>query len=273
VWVGSYAYTLVKSAVVRHPRSPRLTILLAGSLTAAVLTAASPQGATIPFETPRVLPMTMLWAWERPEHLRFLNSTATGVAFLDRTITIDKDSSRVRPRFQPLVVPETVPLVAVVRVETSTRTVWSDSLERRVAEQVAAAANAGVTAVQIDFDATLSERSAYRRVIGHVRAALPPTVGLQITALASWCLGDPWIRDLPVDDAVPMLFRMGPDDRNVRQHLSAGGDFSLPMCRHSIGVSSDEPTPHGPAGRRQYIFNPRAWTQEAFRVVAPERER
>jgi hypothetical protein len=39
------------------------------------------------------------------------------------------------------------------------------------------------------------------------------------TALASWCEADGWISGLPVAEAVPMLFRMGPD------HYFPGGDF------------------------------------------------
>src|SRR5690349_7058782 len=79
-------YSAAESPV--HSRSLSLTMLAAGFV-AASLTSASPRAATIPGEKLRVLPMTMLWAWERPEHLQFLDATATGVAFLDRTISID----------------------------------------------------------------------------------------------------------------------------------------------------------------------------------------
>jgi hypothetical protein len=81
---------------------------------------------------------------------------------------------------------------------------------------------------------------------------------LNITALASWCLGDPWIGDLPVNDAVPMLFRMGQGEpREIT-------DFSAPVCRSSIGLSTDELRQGLPRGRRLFIFHPRPWTPQAF---------
>lgn len=99
-----------------------------------------------------------------------------------------------------------------------------------------------VAAVRIDIDRTL-----------------PPPVGLSMTALASWCVGDPWIAGLPVDEAVPMLFRMGPDSRRVRQDLASGRDVRVSLCRRSVGFSTDEPLRWRPAGRRIYLFNPRGW--------------
>jgi hypothetical protein len=77
--------------------------------------------------------------------------------------------------------------------------------------------------------------------------------------LASWCLGDAWITELPVVDAVPMLFRMGAGEpREVRE-------FSAGVCRSSVGVSTDEPVYAAPHGRRVWIFHPRPWTPEAYR--------
>lgn len=208
--------------------------------------------------------MTMLWAWERPEHLGFIDPRVTGVAFLDRTITLTQHDVRIRPRYQPLVVPEGTPVVAVIRVESARNADLSELQRVRVVTGIAAAARAGIQAVQIDFDAAQSERAFYRDVIAGVRAALLPGTQMQITALASWCLGDPWIRDLAIDEAVPMLFRMGPDAPNVQRLLDGGGDFTLAVCRHSVGVATDEQPPRLPTGRRRYVFNAQPWSGQAF---------
>jgi hypothetical protein len=208
--------------------------------------------------------MTVLWAWERPEHLNFIDPQATGVAFLDRTIAITQNDVRVRPRYQPLVVPNGTPLVAVIRVESAKDAELSESQRARSVTEIVAAARPGISAIQIDFDALQSERTFFAQLLGDVRAALPHATGLQITALASWCLGDPWIRDLPIDDAVPMLFRMGADAPNVERTLNGGGDFALAVCRHSVGISTDEQSPRVPSGRRRYVFNPRAWSRDAL---------
>ncbi len=46
-----------------------------------------------------------------------------------------------------------------------------------------------------------------------------------MTALASWCAGDDWLRDLPVDEAVPMLFRMGVEKNLFQRRLETGQRF------------------------------------------------
>src|SRR5690349_23173068 len=48
------------------------------------------------------LPRLILWAWERPEALRFINPQEVGVAYLAATITISGDRVSIRPRLQPL---------------------------------------------------------------------------------------------------------------------------------------------------------------------------
>src|SRR5258708_25730894 len=67
---------------------------------------------------PQEMPRVMLWAWERPTDLRFINPKETGVAFLARTIRLHSGEVEVRPRLQPLSLPETTSVVAVPRVET-----------------------------------------------------------------------------------------------------------------------------------------------------------
>jgi len=120
-----------------------------------------------------------------------------------------------------------------------------------------------VSVVQIDFDAGVSERDFYRKLLQRVRAELSPSVGLSITALASWCAGDNWIADLPVDEAVPMLFRMGVERPQFQRRLDSGQPFEVSICRNSAGVSTDEPVTV-PAVNRLYLFNPQPWTKDSF---------
>jgi len=78
-----------------------------------------------------------------------------------------------------------------------------------------------------------------------------------------------------VDEAIPMLFRMGADGGAVRSRLDAGQDFSLAVCRASLGVSLDEPAGRLPSDRRRYVFNPKAWNERAvaraLELAAPVR--
>ena len=65
------------------------------------------------------IPPTILWAWEREEDLRFLNSDKIGVAFHAQTIFLQGDEVILKPRRQPLQVNENTYLIAVTRIETS----------------------------------------------------------------------------------------------------------------------------------------------------------
>jgi hypothetical protein len=212
-------------------------------------------------------PKVVLWAWERPENLMFLKERPIGVAFLAETIVLESDSMKLFPRLQPLRIPEETFRIAVVRIETSRDhppNLDSGRSARVAAEIAQTGALPGIAGVQVDFDAGASERRFYREMLQDLRRRLPQSVRLTITALASWCIFDTWIFDLPVDEAVPMLFRMGADDRRVRMYLESGRDFRLGLCRCSSGISTDELLPAMPAGRRLYVFHPKPWTEHSL---------
>jgi hypothetical protein len=202
-------------------------------------------------------PRLVLWAWERPENMPFLNPDAAGVAFLARTISWRSGVVDSRPRMQPLRVPPRTALMAVVRLESQGGPLPNAAAIAREAVQAAL----DVRALQIDFDARRSERAWYRDLLARLRADLPAGTPLEITALTSWCQGDRWTNGLAVTDAVPMLFRMGPGEGY------AGGEFRNGMCRASVGVSTDELPRAIPRGRRLFVFHPRPWTEDAYRGV------
>ena len=253
-------------------------VLATAGLVFAHASPGQPALAPHPFAAPKVtqLPPVILWAWERPEDLSAIDPNTTGVAFLARTVFLSGDTVSLRPRLQPLRLAPGTQVIAVVRVEVGHRASPSLSPAQLAdtAHVVAAAAESpGLSGLQIDFDATVSQRDFYRELIARVREEIPPDMPLSVTALASWCIGDDWLQNLPIDDAVPMLFRMGAGAREVSLHLSGGGDFRAPVCRQSLGVSTDEPLSNLPAGRRLYIFSPRGWTpgtaQLASQMVRP----
>jgi len=84
-------------------------------------------------------------------------------------------------------------------------------------------------------------------------------VPLSVTALASWCAGDRWMHGLPIDEAVPMLFQMGPE-HTIYAGIAASPVAAAPECRGALGTSLDEPLRVRAAGRRIYVFNAAAWT-------------
>lgn len=221
------------------------------------------------------MPRVILWAWERPTDLRFINTQETGVAFLARTIRLRSNEVVVRPRLQPLELPENSTVIAVARVESDAidKAELSGQQRDKLASALAEMAKLpNVSHIQIDFDATRTERAFYRDVIVDVRRRLPQNVALSITALASWCTYDDWLSDLPIDEAVPMLFRMGPDEKQINNRLEAGEDFNAAPCRQSYGISTDEPRSNLSLTRRLYVFNPDPWTEDSVRVILESRK-
>lgn len=206
----------------------------------------------------------VLWAWERPEDLRFLDPQKHSVAFLATTINLDDDLVSSRARLQPLRLPKGISLMAVARVEAHKPRLTA-AQRLRAAEVITALGSLpDISAVQVDFDARESERAFYQGLLHEVRRRLRPEIGLSITALASWCSDDRWLRDLPVDEVVPMLFQMGRDGWAVRSRLAAGRDLPNARCRGSFGLSTNGQFVRLPQGRRIYVFHPRAWSRDAF---------
>lgn len=206
-------------------------------------------------------PRTTLWIWERDENLTSVDASTTDFAVLAKTIYLNGNQVISKPRLQPVTLPPNARTTAVVRIEAAP---GFDVDVSRVAKELTTAVPFNALGLQIDFDARRSERPFYTALLQRVRNELPEDKSLSITALASWCLDDPWIRDLPVDEAIPMLFRMGPEAPHFRRRLKAGHDFRPSICRHSFGLSLDEPVSGLPSGRRVYVFAPRPWSAESL---------
>ena len=225
---------------------------------------------------PLHLPRVMLWAWERHEDVRSIDPREVGIAYLAKTLFLRQGNVVTRPRLQPLQVPPATVLMPVVRIESdklSPPTLDPGQRARVVDEIVALGRVFPTPAMQIDFDAKVSERTFYRAVLHDLRRALPDTTRISMTALASWCLADNWLAGLPIDEAVPMLFRMGADRQRVLGHLQTGGDVRCLPTQQSLGLAADEPLPQVPSGRRLYVFSPRAWSPASVHSALEEVKR
>ena len=230
-------------------------------------------GAPAPPERAVDLPRVMLWAWERPEDLTFAPQLGVGVAALDRTVTLRGAAIDVQPRRQPLRVDASTPIVSVVRIEADAAAA-READPARVAEAIVRAARRpGTRALQIDFDATRSQRDLYRRLVHEVRTRLPRDLPLSMTALASWCAGDAWIDELPVDEVVPMLFEMGPDRFAIAGRVKADAPFGEGRCATAVGVSMREPPSRLPRASRAYVFAYEPWTMKTAAAAAREVDR
>ena len=215
------------------------------------------------------LPRVTLWAWERPEDLRSVDAQRAAIAYLDRTLTIGLVVTD-EPRRDPVIFPARATRIAVVRIETERGAVLNGfNRDAAVAAILRSARAPGIAALQIDFDATRSQRPFYRSLLEELRAKMPPELPLSITALASWCSWDRWLREVPVDEAVPMMFRMEPDHRKAPPDAT---DFAIrePVCEGAYGVSTTEPWPRDLAGKRVYVFSEHGWREDSPARVEEE---
>jgi hypothetical protein len=211
-------------------------------------------------------PALVLWAWERPEDLSSAPPNVE-VAAVEGFVQLSGDHLWGRARRFPLKTAPGARRIAVVHVQidTSRPLEWSPALRARTASAVLAyATRPRFEAVQIDFEVPASDRQVLLDVAHDVRAGLPSGMPLSMNALASWCETEDWIDAAPVDEIVPMVFRLGPGGAKLKAKLAAGGDFADPRCRRAIGVATDTPLARYPRDRRVYVFNPHSWTPAAI---------
>jgi hypothetical protein len=205
------------------------------------------------------LPARTLWIWERHENLSAIDPRTTSLAVLERTIILGR-TAVVVPRRQPYVYPAGITRIAVVRIE-SNGPIAPDLVQPTANLILDGIADSRFSALQVDFDARRSEREFYATLLSELRQKMPPDLPLSITALASWCSSDDWLHGLPIDEAVPMFFRMEPDRRFAPPDLP---QFRIrePLCMGSIGISTREPHSASLAGKRVYIFPDRGWHED-----------
>lgn len=218
-------------------------------------------------------PKVFLWVWRYDADMRWIDSTRYGVAYLAGTIKIGKAGIINRPRLNSLKVPDNTEVEAVVRVETLPGTILD-------LNQTASSKNAiiklvplkNIDALQIDFDATRSQRQFYKRLACQVREDLPEAIPLKMTALASWTLFDRWTGNMPVRSVIPMFFRMGKDRRRVLESLEKG----MVKDTDCIGLAVDEPDVFEAIKKknllknfkRVYLFSPDGWDKTQSREFA-----
>lgn len=251
----------------RYLLHPRLITCLVTALCLPLLGDQGPKSLSASMAFPDRMPRTVLWAWEEPEDLRASDSTDLGVAYLAETLLLDSHMT-ILPRHQPLVLPPDMVVMAVVRIQTGPAFKDTSELRQQTAEALAQISHRpGLRAFQVDFDATRSQRDFYTAVLNTLRPKMPRAMPLSITALASWCAApDSFLSALPIDEAVPMFFRLGghahPGDDKTRMPIRQ------PICSGSFGLSTDETWPTlNPAGRL-YLFAPHPWRAAQLALAA-----
>ena len=160
------------------------------------------------------------------------------LAYIVQTITLRGPTVRTELRQRPERVSPASSVTAITRIEVPAGVAASltdDQLEQ-VAFAVADTADLpGVQEVQVDFDVTISQRCFYRALVHRIRELLPADTRFSITALASWCMDDDWLSDLPIDEAVPML-RTGDEWKIAAARAAEEGRPLEGPCRNALAL-------------------------------------
>lgn len=208
-----------------------------------------------------------LYAWERPEDMSFLDSIdhkRMSVVYYAGDVVIDHGRANISPRRNSLFIPKNIKTIPLIRIDNFND---SSALQKNSGDIINFITRVcrDATSCQLDFDAKTSEYSAYIDIITAVRNNLPK-VKITITALASWCGDNSWLNNLPIENAVPMLYRLG-NDISVRRVLDDGRITSYTKCNRSVALSIDEldfEFKQYLNCRNIYLFNPESWTKESF---------
>jgi len=228
------------------------------------------------FHTTNTPPNLVLWVWERPENLYFMKDEPVAYAYLAGTATKTDNDLSFYFRQQPLRIPDGSTTIATVRIEDKTReATFIDSDIEEITNFIVKSCTDNLKNIscQIDFDAGQSQIEFYKKLITAVRKKLPTEIELSLTSLVSWCTGnDSWFDDLPIDEIVPMFFRLGTDSSLYWQKIKDGKLKLDPICQKSIGVSTDELLPGKSylKGKNIYIFNNQYWNKSNWDIIRSE---
>lgn len=219
-------------------------------------------------------PNFILWVWERPENLYFMKKEKVTYAFLaGSVIKTDKDLI-FYPRRQPLRILDNSTTIAVIRIDDkSDGELFTDSDMEKISGFIIGSCvdsrkNIGC---QIDFDATQSQIDFYKSLLVTIRSKLPTGIKLSITSLLSWCTTNdkPWFADSPIDEIIPMFFRLGMDSNIYRQKIAQNELALDKLCQKSIGISIDEALPGKEylKDKKIYIFNNDYWDKSNWSII------
>ncbi|MFH0132525.1 hypothetical protein ACGLHS_20135 [Variovorax sp. VaC1] len=224
----------------------------------------------LPAQEGQVQPQTLLWIWDRPQLFSTLPE-ATGVAYLHATVQLSGERSRTTWRQWPLRIAPGATVVPVVHVtlDNLAPSPVDDAQQAAIAAAIEHAAKQGNRSgwVQLDFEARRSQREAYVALLKRLQPLREGGVRLSATALASWCMSDPWLPAGLLDEIVPMYFRMGAEGARIRQRLDATGAATVPACRDAAGLMFGENWPALGGVKRRYVFHAGAWKNEDFERI------
>jgi len=250
-----------------------IVLLVAGMLVHAIRHSA-PEGAREPASSAEVATSLMhgvAWIWpdsNGPQAARGNAAPYREAAVLVESLMLRAGGVEHGGRTQPLALHTGVRLIPVVHVEAAGDAPAEFTPAQRDAIVAAVRRHAGTAAagaglLQLDFEAPARQRDAYRELVATVREALPAGVRLSVTVLAHWCTQGDWLDRLPVDEVVPMLYRLGPYADDWRRRFAQDDAGLARRCRGpALGFATNDPPSSALLARaaRPYWFDEAAWS-------------
>lgn len=205
------------------------------------------------------------WLWDGAQLPAWSQDRA---AVLEQHILLSGESVLLRSRARQPALAEGTQVTPVLHVEVSTVNPPRDIETSRAVilrGMRAMARRSSSGWVQLDMEAKPSQRDFYRSLVRQIRAELPPSLRLSVTALAWWCRSPAWLDDLGADEVVPMFFRMGRDGPAMRRIIEDRPQALHASCRGaSAGFSPQEPFTSQTVQRyaNTYWFDMHAWHRD-----------
>jgi hypothetical protein len=211
--------------------------------------------AAAPALRAQTMPAEMWWYWDRPASQLPMPPAGVGAAVVTSHVYLSGERAVRVSRRSGLRLPPAVMAIPVIHVEVDPALPFAGNTHQRDALRDAVVAQALASRspwIQLDFEAKQSQRAFWLAATRAIRAGLPADVRLSVTALASWCFSDRWLQQAPVDEVVPMYFRLGKSREALAARSAAG--MPEPRCRDAHGVADDEPAWPAALPGRRYVF-------------------
>lgn len=228
-----------------------------------------------------------VWSWDYPQDLTFIKSGAADIAYYAGSMYLHEGRLffQERARCKPLKISSGVFAYPVIRIETEGKAGEVSNQDEIIAGISRAVLSLEKRSkskkIQIDFDARESERDFYTALLKTLRAKLSPDTKLEITALASWCSGDNFIKEGLCDRQIPMLFSMGHEEKaNEKTSKKTAAILShIDKARFkTVGLSVNEPQTNQAIKESGllanstdlFLFSSTPWTKESWKKIQQE---
>ena len=225
-------------------------------------------------------PRIVLWAWTHDEDFSFIDPKTTAIAFYAGTLVLGSETATLCRRKNKLFIPKSCHHFPVFRIENAHPTEAATDEAFKVALRLISeyCETHPTNKLQIDFDASLLDRPAYLNFLQAVRKKFGDKKAVSITALASWCHGDRWLADAPVDEAVAMFFSLGQGKEEALNLLSKEISITGGKYDQSLGFSVSETETNSvliksasmKSAKHIYAFSSLGWTKQRYEYMLEE---